>query len=133
MALEIYLSADGEAPTHATPDDSLKLYLDEVYAYLHPHLKAFQRATGVAIDLYDDSFITGPALDALRTLLLRLADELERTEADTWVVSLPHRPASAPNEPLLLHRRELAAVLARFLALTDRARVLGVGLVCLGD
>lgn len=133
MALEIYLSADGETPTHPAPEDGLKLFQDEGYTFLYPHLQAFRRATGVPIDLYEDSYVNAEALHTLRMLLLRLLDEVNRSEADTWVVSIPHRHAAAVDEPLPLHRRELSALLVRFLALADRALVLNAGLVCLGD
>jgi hypothetical protein len=132
MALEMYISPDGELPSNPEPGSVYRLFQDEFYGFLEPFLELFRQRTGVVVDLHEDSELSGVHLATFHGMLKAVEEELANRTHSEWAVHIPKRPSYA-EEFVMVNQQEIQASLEKLIEFTERALKQGHRVVLMGD
>jgi hypothetical protein len=111
------------------------LWLDDhgPYWFLHPLFERLRDQTGQYIDLYGDALFSGDALAALERVVAE-ARELVASQPEAWQVHVGTQLSPEQRELYRpAERARMLALLEQWGAVVQRARALGLPVVCLGD
>jgi hypothetical protein len=132
MALDVGIG-DGVSLIPQQGEPCLWLNSDGYYWFLHPLFEKLQSETGQYIDLYGDASFTGACLSALERMVAE-AMGLVQAQPAAWQVHTGTQIRPEHKELYAaVEKDRFLALLHKWQQIIERAREIGMPVVCFGD